>query len=336
MTYFATIRAACSLGAALVTIVAMPAELGAQTLRLGLTNNPGDPAFEGATRLAEKVLEATDGRVEIKVFGNSELGDNQQLFNQVASGAIEMAVVPFGVLADVVPEYTATLGGYFYDDWSELKKVLDSDELGVSWNQRLLDATGLEVLGFWFQGARQVTTTDRELRSPADFKGIKLRAVPNPISLATIRGLGANPTPVPFPELFGALRQGIVDGQENPVGTIHSARLYEVQKYLILTGHQLQALPWLMNTSSWSGISDEDRATITAVAQEVAEWTTNYTIEIEGSLVAKLEAEGMNIVRLSEEEYAAFRDSVQAETRKEFDGKIWPEGLIDTILMVTE
>ena len=336
MTYLMKTSAACSIGVVLAAMVAVPAELGAETFRLGLTNNPGDPAFEGATRLAEKVLEATDGRVEIRVFGNGELGNNQQLFSQVSSGAIEMAVVPFGVLADVVPEYTATLGGYFYDDWSELKSVLDADELGVSWNQRLVDTAGLQVLGIWFQGARHVTTTDRELRSPADFEGIKLRAVPNPISLATIRGLGANPTPVPFPELFGALRQGIVDGQENPVGTIHSARLYEVQKNLILTGHQLQALPWLVNSRSWSGMTEDDRATIAAVAGEVAEWTSNYTIDLEGSLVAELEAKGMNIVRLSEEEHAAFRDAVQAETREEFDGKIWPEGLIDAILTMTE
>nr|WP_306268740.1 TRAP transporter substrate-binding protein [Pararhizobium sp. IMCC3301] len=336
MTYFEKIRTTCCIGVVFTAIMAVPTAVSAETVRLGLTNNPGDPAFEGATRLAEKVLEATDGRVEIKIFGNGELGNNQQLFNQVSSGAIEMAIVPFGVLADVVPEFTATLGGYFYDDWSELKRVLDAEDLGISWNQRLADTAGLEVLGVWFQGARQVTTTDKELRSPADFKGIKLRAVPNPISLATIRGLGANPTPVPFPELFGALRQGIVDGQENPVGTIASARFYEVQKNLILTGHQLQALPWLLNTRAWSKISDEDQATIKAVAQEVADWTSNYTIELEESLVSELEAKGMNIVRLSDDELAAFRASVQAETRKEFDGKIWPAGMIDAILALTK
>ena len=308
----------------------------AKSLKLGLTNHPGDPAFEGSVRLAERVKKDTGGRVEIKVFGRGDLGNNRKLFAQVRSGAIEMAIVPFGVLSDVVPEVTATLGGFFYDDWKELKSVLDAPQFGLAWNKKMVEAAGIRILGTWFQGARQVTMTKKAPRSPAEFSGVKLRAVPNPISLATVRGIGANPTPVPFPEVFGALRQGIVDGQENPVGTINSAKLYEVQKYLILTGHQRQALPWLINERAWKKLDAKDQAAITTAAKDVSAWASDYALGLEKNLVGELEKKGMTIVRLSDSEAAAFRKSVRAETRTTFDGKIWPKGLMDEILKFVE
>ena len=318
-----------------VTFVAFTAgftPVAAKSLKLGLTNHPGDPAFEGSIRLAERVKQETDGRVEIKVFGRGELGDNLKLFTQVSSGAIEMAIIPFGVLSDVVPEVTTTLGGYFFDDWAELKSVLNAPQFGQAWSKRMVEEAGIRILGTWFQGARNVTMTDKSPRSPTEFSGIKLRAVPNPISLATVRGLGANPTPVSFPELFGALRQGIVDGQENPVGTIDSAKFYEVQKYLILTRHQLQALPWLINERAWEKLDPKDQQILAKVAEEVADWASSYALDLEEKLVGELQQKGMIVVDLTDAEQDAFRKSVQAETRKTFDGEIWPKGLMDDIL----
>ena len=281
-------------------------------------------------------MKDTEGRVEIKVFGRGELGNNRKLFAQVRSGAIEMAIVPFGVLSDVVPEVTASLGGFFYDDWAELKSVLDAPQFGQAWNKRMVEEAGIRILGTWFQGARNVTMTDKAPRSPAEFKGVKLRAVPNPISLATVRGIGANPTPVPFPELFGALRQGIVDGQENPVGTIYSTKFYEVQKYLILTRHQRQALPWLINERVWNKLEDKDRNILAKAASEVSDWASEYALGLEEKLVGELASKGMTVVELTDAEQAAFRESVRAETRKTFDGEIWPKGMMDEILKFVE
>lgn len=325
--------------AAAVAVGALMAASGpaaAKSLKLGLTNHPGDPAFEGSVRLAERVKKDTDGRVEIKVFGRGELGNNRKLFAQVRSGAIEMAITPFGVLSDVVPEVTATLGGFFYDDWNELKSVLEAPQFGQAWNKRMAEEAGIRILGTWFQGARNVTMTDKAPRSPAEFSGVKLRAVPNPISLATVRGLGANPTPVPFPELFGALRQGIVDGQENPVGTIDSAKFFEVQKYLILTRHQRQALPWLINERAWTGLDPKDQEIVAKAAKEVADWASDYALGLEENLVGELQKKGMTVIHLTDTEIAAFRKSVRAETRETFDGEIWPKGLMDEILKFVE
>ncbi len=323
---------ALALAGALLGAFAVEATAADRMLRLAHVNQPSEPPGIGSQKFADLVAEYSDGRLEIQLFPQGQLGNNREIFTQLSTGSIEMAVAPFGFISDVVPEYSALLAGYFYDDWDQLKSVLDSERFGQAWNQRLIDDGGMRVLGSFYYGTRQVTTSDAPPTTPDGFADIKLRSVPNPMSLAVADGLGANPTPVPFPELFQALRQGVVDAQENPIPTIHAQKFYEVQDYLLLTSHQRLPLPWIINEEVYQSLSEEDRDVLQRAAAEAAEWTTQQTIELEESLLADLKERGMTVVELTDEQRAGFRNSVRASVRETFDGKEWPAGFMDELL----
>ena len=213
------------------------------TLRMGHIHAPSGPTGRGADLFAELVSEYTDGRVAVQVFPSSQLGDLGDLFGASRNGAIDIALTPYPLLSDIVPSYSILTAGYVFDSFDHQLAVLEHPDHGQKWAEQLAEDGGLVVLANYYFGARTVTTTDTEVRTPADLEGVKIRAVGNPLSLATIRGLGANPTPLPLSELFQGLTQGIVDGQENPLPTIYNQRFYDVQDYLIMTRHQLIPIP---------------------------------------------------------------------------------------------
>lgn len=160
---------------------------------------------------------------------------------------------------------------------------------------------------------------------------MKIRAVGNPLSLATITGLGANPTPLPLSELFQGLSQGIVDGQENPLPTIFNQNFFDVQEYLILTRHQLIPIPFTINGESWEALSDADKAGVARAAQEAAAFMTETVMAEEASLLGQLEEKGMTVIGPDQGlDLPAFRASVAAQVAP-LDGEEWPAGLMDAV-----
>ena len=187
------------------------------------------------------------------------------------------------------------------------------------------------MLANYYFGARTLTTTETEVRSPADLAGLKIRAVGNPLSLATIAGLGANPTPLPLSELFQGLTQGIVDGQENPLPTIFNQNFFDVQDYLILTRHQLIPIPITINSESFADLSAEDQDALRRAAVEAAAFMTETIIAEEESLLADLAEEGMTIIGVEQGlDLDAFRASVTAQIEG-LDGEEWPAGLLEEV-----
>lgn len=324
-----TALAALAAGALLAGAV-LPAQ-AQTTLRLGHVIAPDEPGGLGTQMFAEKVKEYTEGRVSITVFPQAQLGNNRQLFTQVRTGAIDMSITFHSMLADIVPEFSAYVAGYFYRDWDHAKAVLEHPDFGQAWDGKLIADGGLRVLDSFYFGTRNLTTTSTEVRSPADMDGLKIRAVPTDISLAVIGGMGANPTPVPFPELFQALRQGIVDGQENPLPTINAAKFQEVQDYLILTRHQTNPAPWVINEAAWQRIAPADQEAMLRAAGEAAEWTTKAVQEQEEALKAQLAQDGMTVVELTEAERAVFAEAVQASVIEAFKD-VWPAGMAEAII----
>ncbi len=306
------------------------------TLRFAHVVREGDPAFIAAEAFAEKLAELSEGRVEVRMFPAGQLGNNRKLFTQIQSGAVDMTFTPFNMLSDIVPEFATITGGYMFESQAHQRAVLDSPDMGGVWTEQLLERGGLRVLSSFFYGTRNVTTKETPVRSPADLAGLKLRAVPNAMSLATVTGLGAAPTPVAWPETFQALRQGIVDGQENPIPVLHAAKFYEVQKYLIKTGHQMSALPFLIRENTWQGLSEADQEAVmdaSAHGQAVAEETmVTFTETLEADLITR----GMEIIELSDEEVDVFRQSVREKVAADFDGSVLPAGLIDQIHAMAE
>lgn len=301
------------------------------TLRMGHIHAPSGPTGRGADMFAEKVAEYSDGRVEVQVFPSSQLGGLGDLFSASRSGAVDIALTPYPLLSDIVPSYAILTAGYVFDDFAHQLAVLDHPDYGQAWSADLADRGGLVVLANYYFGARTLTTTDTEVRTPADLAGLKIRAVGNPLSLATISGLGANPTPLPLSELFQGLTQGIVDGQENPLPTIFNQNFFDVQDYLILTRHQLIPIPMTINAESWGELSAEDQESVRRAAVEAAAFMTETVMAEEASLLDSLRAEGMTVIGPDDGlDMAAFRASVTAQIET-LDGEEWPTGLLEEV-----
>ena len=311
--------------------VAAPAWADTVTLRFAHVVRDGDPAFIAAEAFRDRVAELSGGEVTVQIFPAGQLGDNRRLFAQIQSGAVDMTYTPFNMLSDIVPEFVTITGGYMFESQAHQRLVLDSPDFGGAWAEHLLDRGGLRILSSFHYGTRNVTTADTPVRSPDDLAGLRLRAVPNAMSLATITGLGALPTPVAWPETFQALRQGIVDGQENPIPVLHAAGFYEVQGYLIKTAHQMSALPFLIREASWQDLSPEHQAAVQDAATYAAGVAEDTMVTFTETLESDLIDRGMTIIELTEEEVAVFRDAVRANVATEFDGTVLPEGLIDRI-----
>lgn len=322
-----------AIGAALaLSVGALPAAAQDVTLKLGYVDKPTQPRGMGFARFAELVPEYTDGRVAIELFDSGHLGNDREMFSQLLTGAIDMGKPSYPILSDVIPELSVFLAGYFFDSYDDHLRLIAAPEFGGEWNKRLLDEAGLRIIGNSYQGVRNVTLNGIQPRSPADMAGVKLRAVPNPMALSVVSGLGANPTPVPFPELFQALSQNVVDGQENPLPTIWANKFYEVQDTLVRTDHQLASAPVIINDASWQKMSADDQDGVVKALTEAMDYAEQLGKEMEASLVEELKGVGMTIVELTDEEKAAFRASVQASVMDKFDGEIWPEGFAQKVI----
>jgi len=312
-------------------LVAGPTSAQELTLRMGHVHSPEGPTGRGVELFADLVENYTDGRVAIQVFPSSQLGGLRDLFGASRNGAVDIALTPYPLLSDIVPSYSILTAGYVFESFEHQLAVLEDPEHGQVWSAQLADTGGLVVLANYYFGARTLTTSDTEVRTPADLEGLKIRAVGNPLSLATIRGLGANPTPLPLSELFQGITQGIVDGQENPLPTIFNQRFYDVQNFLIMTRHQLIPIPFTINASSWSRIGDEDQAAVRRAAVEAAAQMTQWVFEEEGSLIGDLQAEGMTVIGVEQGlDMDAFRASVSAQITP-LDGEEWPAGLLEAV-----
>lgn len=307
---------------------AFPALAQDITLTLAHVLREGDPAYIAAETFKDEVENASDGRIEIKIFPAAQLGNNRKIFTQIQSGAVDMTFTPYNLLADIEPSLSVTAAGYMFESWDEMQSVLQSPKLGGTWGAGLLEKGGLRILAPFYYGTRNLTTTNTEVRAPADLAGLKIRAVPNPMSLANVKGLGAAPTPVAWPETYQALRQGTVDGQENPIPVLYAAKFYEVQSYMTRTDHQMSVLPVLIREPSFQKLSAKDQSILSAAAQVAADAGTTAMFKFTDSLQADLEAKGMTIIELSSEERAVFRNSVQNVLMDEVDGGVLPEGLI--------
>ena len=300
-------------------------------LRFAHVHAPSGPTGQGVEKFAQLVKKYSNGHVEIEIFPSSQLGGNKKILGATRSGAVDIGLLPYPLMADIVPSFGVLVSGYVFESWEHQKKVLNHENLGVKWSKQLAEKGGLRILSNYYFGSRTLTTTKTPVYSPKDLKGKKIRAVPNPISLETVTGMGATPTPVPFSELFQALSQGVVDGQENPLPTIFAKKFYDVQKFLVMTKHQSIPIPFAINEKKWSTLSSNDKKAILKAAKEACDWTTNTVQKQEKELTKTLSELGMTVIDSNSGlDLKSFKKSV-GDSVKNLDGKIWPAGLLKTV-----
>jgi tripartite ATP-independent transporter DctP family solute receptor len=212
---------------------------------------------------------------------------------------------------------------YIWRGVDHLLAVMDG-EIGQEMNQELVEKRGMRILGTTYYGVRNVTTTDKEIQSVADMKDFKIRVPENEIFLAMARSWGAKPTPMNFNELYLALRQKVVDGQENPSPTIDSAKFYEVQKYLVLTGHIITPRLVVINEAFWQELSADDQQIVEDAVKEAIAYNNAEILQRETDLLAKFEEQGMTVITPDVEEFRkAVLDTVPAMFEEKWGKGLW-------------
>jgi tripartite ATP-independent transporter DctP family solute receptor len=237
------------------------------TIKFAHAGSATHPYSVGINLLTPILEKNSGGAVKLQVFCCAQLGSERELAEGVRLGTINMtSVAAEGALPGWVPELQAFGLPFIIRDREHIYKVLDGP-VGKDLERKLSDQ-GFVVLGWWELGFRNMTSKDKPIRTPDDLKGLKMRVQEAKVWLGMMRALGAIPTPIPFGELYSALQQGVVDGQENPIVTITSMKFYEVQKQVGLTEHTYTALPVLASKKWWDTLKPAQRDVIAASVKE--------------------------------------------------------------------
>lgn len=300
---------------ALVAVLAClsSAAFSQATMKLTLGHNaaPGNPKALGATFFAEQMSKRSNGRITVQVAGAAQLGDDQTMLTAMRTGTMDMSVNSQGPVSAVVPE-TAALGmPFLFSTLPQAWKVLDGP-IGKELAKKF-EAKNLVVLAWWDNGIRQTTNNKRPINKPEDLKGMKIRTPADPATVDLFQAMGASTQQINFSELYVAIQQGVVDGQENPLANIHSSKLYEVQKYLSLTQHKYESMPFLMSGITWKKLSEADRKLVTDVAAEAATYERKLMQESDDKLIGEFRK--MPNVTVNEPDLAPFK----AATAKVWD-----------------
>ncbi len=266
------------------------------TFRYGHMNAPNSVAGKQAELFAGLIAKKTNGAIKVRVYPSSQLGKLQELAEGVSAGSIAMSHNTAAGIGSLYGPFAGLDTPYLYRDVDHLMKVVDTESpVMKKLNEGLVKAAGARVLYSFYFGTRQLTA-NKAIRTPADLKGVKIRAIPFPIYMTTVEGLGAVPVPVDWSEVPTALATGVVMGQENPIETIYASKIYEHQTHVMLTGHIMGAEMVVINEQTWQNLSPELQAALTEVAAEVRAKATQMTLDAEKGDLEKIQATGTTII----------------------------------------
>ncbi len=296
---------------AVAVLVAATGWAGAQerTIKMGLQNPKGHPAVLGAERFAEIVAAKTGGKLKVNLFPGGVLGGDAQTVSALQGGTVEMTVLNSGILASQVKEFAIYDFPFLFATPQEADAVVDGP-FGRNLHARLADK-GIVGLAYWELGFRNLTNSRRPIHKVEDIAGLKLRVIPNPINIDWVKALDANPTPLAFPELFAALEQKAVDGQENPVSVISANKFAEVQKHLALTNHQYNPQSVIISKRFWDTLGTADRQIIQEAAIEAGKYQRQVSRQQASSTLDELKKAGMQVTELPPAELAKLRERMK-------------------------
>ena len=301
-------------------LIALP--VSAQTvLKFSHTDQQAGARQAAAQVFAKKVEELTQGRYKVNVFCCSQLGNDPKNIEQLALGGIDFTVSATGSYAPHVPTLNLTMMPFLVDSYAQGWKLYDESQ----WLQAQFakaPAKGFRFLSTWEAGFRSMTTRDM-LATPADAKGKKLRTFPNEMMRWTLEAMGFNIQIMPLPEVYLAIQQGAVSGQENPVDTIYSNKFYEVAPHVTLTNHVYSPIPLAIAEKTWAKLSPADQKAVTEAAQVAAKYSREFISGNDANQLKEMAAKGAKIN--AKPDVAAFRAAVQpvyAKAREKYGADV--------------
>jgi TRAP-type transport system periplasmic protein len=284
------------------------------------------PVALGASKVSEVIAQRSGGRLKIDIFPSGQLGTGKELDQQVSDDSLDFSIDGPGILSAWVRPLSIFEAPFIARDWNHLVKMIESPWSKAQFKE-LADKHNLQICGRpWYYGTRQLTTRDRSVRMPGDAKGLKIRVPDVPTFMDMVRAMGATPTPMALAEVYLSLQTGVVDGQENPLPTINSAKFYEVQKYLNLTGHIITPQIPLMSARRWNALSAADRALVGEAFDAGAAVSDASFRALEAKLTDEFRAKGMTIVD-------ADRPAFQAAMKPVYEKyeAIWGKGVFEQL-----
>ena len=274
----------------------------------------------GAEAFVKTLSEASNGEWTGRQAAAGSLGGERDMIEGLQIGSVDLVITSTGPLGNFVPEVYVLDLPFLFRDYDHARTTLDGN-VGMELLNKMGDHD-LVGLAWSENGFRHVTNSKREVKTPDDLQGLKLRTMQNKVHMAAFSGMGASPTPMAFPELFSALQQGVVDGQENPVTVISSSKFWEVQQYVSLTGHVYSPAIILASPSLWSNLSDEEKTWFEAASKASAAATRAEVNRLENDGIALLRSNGMTVstdidkgpfATLAKPSYAVFTDKYGTE-----------------------
>jgi len=276
---------------------ALAQDIQERTIKFGHLNNADHPVSLGVKRFAELLAAKSGGKLKVQEFPSSTLGNEMQQQSALQGGVQEMSAPATTSLAGIVKEFGLVDFPFAVSNFAQADGLLDGP-FGQALIAKLPDK-GLIALGYWDLGFRNVTNSKRAITKPEDLDGLKLRVIPNPVFLEAFKALKANPVPMPFAELYGALESKAVDGQENPFSVILSNKFFEVQKYVSATNHVYAANVMLVSKKFWDRLSPTEQKIMHEAADEARGYQRQVSRAAALKAVSELQAKGMVFNELS-------------------------------------
>jgi tripartite ATP-independent transporter DctP family solute receptor len=278
-------------GAAALVLTAAAAQ-AERTLTFGLQNNEASNLYQGVVAFKETLERLSGGEMTVNIFPNASLGDFKAMVEQVQAGELDMVMTGYPDMSYIIPELTLVGAPYVVDDFAHLQRIV-AGPWGQEMNAKMAEQN-IHLVDVWYQGTRQ-TTSNRPINSLDDMKGLRLRTPGVPFLIAYAANTGATPAPVAFQEVYLALQTNQVDAQENPLPTIEAMKFYEVQDHIALTNHFIASAAIQIGASTWSDLSDQEKAWVEAAVQLGGEVSDALTFEDEANLVAVFEERGLTV-----------------------------------------
>ena len=298
-------------------------------MRVALHIDEKHPVYLGAKEMAAKVEERTKGQVKMTLYPNNALGSPPEMAEQVALGTLDMSLNTQGQLENHVKASAVAQLPFIFDDYAHAHRTMDGP--AMQWLAPQFEKAGLIYLANWEWGFRNLTNNKRPIMKPEDLKGLKIRVPPEFHLQALFESLGAVVTQIAWPEVYMALAQNVVDGQENPLNAIYYAKFYEVQKHVALTRHAYSCLIPIVSTKTWARLNAEQKQILREEAKRSGDWVRKALNDEETDLIGKFEKAGLQVTR---PDLKPFRAAIASANEKIY--KRYGEENVKTFLKFVE
>ncbi len=296
------------------TLIDHAADIREHSIKFASQNNKGHPQVMGMQKFADLVAQKSGNKIRVRLFPGGVLGGDLETVSSLQGGTIEMTVLNSGILQAQIKDFAAFDFPFLFNNDKEVDALVDGP-FGQTLHKKLQDK-GLVGLAYFDLGFRNITNGKHAINKPEDIAGLKLRVIQSPIYVDVFKALGANPTPLAWPEVYNALEQGAVDGQENPFTVILNAKLDEVQKYLAITRHIYNPQSVIISKKFWDSLNPDEQKLIQEAADEAAAYQRKVSRDAALTALETLKKHGMQVTELSPADLDKMREMVKPVVEK--------------------